>query len=165
MEIRKCLETDASRASEIYALSWKTAYQGIVPQTYLDELPLDQWTPFLKESSNIDFVLLDGGKYIGVSSVSEAGDKNKKMCGWGEIVSIYILPKHFGMGYGKKLFSYMIDYLKQHGYDKIYLWVFRENKRARAFYEHNGFSPTEDISNINIEGKEIVEIKYVNTTK
>lgn len=47
---------------------------------------------------------------------------------WGEIVSIYLLPEHFGKGYGSVL-------LKHAGYEDAYLWVWKDNKPARLFYE------------------------------
>lgn len=45
MEIRKATIDDVKDISRIHALSWKSAYKGIVPQTYLDELKEDFWVP------------------------------------------------------------------------------------------------------------------------
>ena len=43
MEIRKATIDDVKAISRIHALSWKSAYKGIVPQAYLDELKEDFW--------------------------------------------------------------------------------------------------------------------------
>ena len=68
MEIRKVNATDDFNAlSRIYALSWKAAYIGIVPQQYLDELAEDHWADTLQNSSYDSYVLIENGKYIGTS--------------------------------------------------------------------------------------------------
>ena len=41
--IKDATVQDAETISNIYALSWKVAYKGIVPQRYLDELQNDFW--------------------------------------------------------------------------------------------------------------------------
>lgn len=49
IEIRKMTkEDDVCAIAEIYAKSWKTAYHGIVPQSYLDAVDGDRWLPILK---------------------------------------------------------------------------------------------------------------------
>ena len=37
MEIREATPKDVKDISRIHALSWKSAYKGIVPQAYLDK--------------------------------------------------------------------------------------------------------------------------------
>ena len=87
------------------------------------------------------------------------------MNGWGEIISIYVLPKYFNQGYGKKLLEFAVDTLGKNGFDNIYLWVLEENQQARSFYERNGFFPNGDKGAITIGGKELVEVRYVHTNK
>lgn len=160
MNIEKITERNASRASHIYALSWKSAYRGIVPQAYLDELSLERWTPVLAHSNRSGYLLCDEGRDVATSSISAARDE--QMAGWGEIMSLYVHPQAFRKGYGAFLFSYVTKQLKQAGFEKIYLWVLEENVNARAFYERMGFVPNGDRSMISIGGKECVEIRYVN---
>ncbi len=158
MEILPITKDIASGASHIYALSWKAAYQGIVPQQYLDELSLERWTPFLQESPYLGFVLKDDEKFIATSSISPARDET--MQDWGEIISLYALPEYFYRGYGKKLLSFVLSELKGKGFEKVYLWVLEENVQARAFYERNGFVFNGDKTNITIGGKSLVEVRY-----
>ena len=159
MEIRKVSATDDfNLISRIYALSWKAAYIGIVPQQYLDELAEDYWTDKLQNSAYDSFVLIEEGKYIGTSSICAARDEN--MGGWGEIISIYLLPEYIGKGYGRPLFAYVFSELLNKGYKDIYLWVLEKNIRARRFYEKNGFSPA-DSQMFTIGNEEISEIRYI----
>ncbi len=163
MEILEITQAMASAVSHIYANSWKSAYKGIVPQKYLDELSLEQWTPFLKDSLYTGFVLKEGNELVATSSISPARDEAMK--GWGEIISIYVLPQYFHKGYGKKLFSFVTAQLHSNGFQNIYLWVLESNQRARAFYERNGFYFNGDILPITIGGKELIEMRYINQAK
>ncbi len=160
MNVERISKETASIASHIYALSWKTAYRNIVPQKYLDELSLERWTPLLQNSSFDGYLLKDNDEFVATSSISAARDDN--MEGWGEIISIYVLPKHYYKGYGKKLLSFVISKLQEKGFSNIYLWVLEDNYQARKFYERNGFIAHKDKVKVNIGGKDLIEIRYIN---
>ena len=66
---------------------------------------------------------------------AKAGDYS----GFGEVVSLYLLPAYYRKGYGRELLESVRDALLEH-YEGVYLWVLRENARARAFYEKLGFA-------------------------
>ena len=160
MDIRKVIETDDFDAiGEIYARSWKTAYQGIIPQDYLDGLTGSRWAKVLGDSEYDAYVISEDGKYIGTSSVCAARDE--KMAGWGEIVSIYLLPEYFGRGYSEPLLRCAVNALLGEGYANIYLWTLKENIRAQKFYEKYGFHKNGDTLSIEIAGKELTEIRYI----
>ncbi len=159
MEIRQMKREEADDISLIYVLSWKAAYKGIVPQTYLDQLSQQRWSSLLAENPSKSFVLLDNGQYIGTSTVSPARDE--EMAGWGEIISIYLLPQHFGKGYGKILLNFCINELKNAGFSCIYLWTHEKNNRARAFYEKSGFSHDGQKITCDIGGENLTEMRYV----
>ena len=53
-----------------------------------------------------------------------------------EIVAIHSLPQSWGTGLGHAMLA---EALKQIGEGAVFLWAFRENKRARRFYEKHGF--------------------------
>ena len=40
------------------------------------------------------------------------------------------------------MMEYLMNKVKEKGFKKIYLWVFKDNSRARRFYEKLGFSMT-----------------------
>lgn len=160
MQILSITPENASDASHIYAYSWKVAYRGIVPDAYLDQLSLERWTPFLKDSPFMGLILKVEEAYVATASVTPARDDLMK--GWGEVVSIYVMPEHFGKGYGKKLFAYAIETLKEMGFNQVYLWVLEDNQQARDFYERNGFWASGDKMTLTIGGKALTEVRYVN---
>lgn len=163
MEIRKASLADVEDISRIYALSWKSAYKGIIPQAYLDELKEDFWVPafatWIKDNILIAKLISENGSSVGCVAYGKSRDKS--LPNWGEIVSIYLLPEHFGKGYGNKLLEDALLDLKQSGYQNIYLWVLKENQRARHFYEKNKFQCGKDEYICEISGKQLIDIRYI----
>ena len=73
-----------------------------------------------------------------------------------EIVAIHSLPVSWGTGLGHAMLA---EALKQIGDRPVCLWAFRENTRARRFYEKHGFrwDGTERVS----EFDGAPEVRYV----
>ena len=73
-----------------------------------------------------------------------------------EIVAIHSLPVTWGTGLGHAMLT---EALKQIGDRPVYLWAFKENTRARRFYEKHGFrwDGTERVS----EFDGALEVRYV----
>ena len=148
-------------AARVFAESWRAAYRGIVPQSYLDELGPDKWEGRLSaDPSNgiTDFIVLEDGRCVGILSAAAARDEDNGRCG--EIIAIYLLPEYFGKGYGGALLRHGIEFLKGQGYSEACLWVLEDNSRARSFYERNGFLDTAQRMTIKIGGKELRVAKY-----
>ncbi len=160
MEIRRFLETDnIDDVSHVYAQSWKSAYCGIIPQDYLDSIPENRWSKILVNALSNLWIVSDGKQIIGSSTYAPAGDE--EYSGWGEIISIYLLPSYFHLGIGTKLLRASMNELFSMGYDNLYLWVLEDNLSARQFYEKNGFEFNGDTLQSVIGGKLLSEIRYV----
>lgn len=160
MEIRLINEhDDLSAVGNVYEESWKSAYKGIIPQSYLDGLNKSDWIKNLNNPARRSLIMLDRDKIIGTSSFSAS--RSDDMAGYGEIISIYLLPEYIGRGYGKQLLQAAIDGLKQMGFHDIFLWVLEENVRARKFYEKSGFKSNGKRLNDNIGGRDLTELQYV----
>ena len=159
MQVRKVTpEDDFEAIGNVYVQSWKTAYKGMIPQSYLDELTGSGWVHMLTNGSYDHFVVMDGANYAGTSAICPA--REAAMAGWGEMVSLYLLPAYFGKGYAQPLFDCALSALVQQGFAHSYLWVLAQNERAQRFYEKNGFQKNGDADTITIAGKELVEVRY-----
>jgi GNAT superfamily N-acetyltransferase len=53
------------------------------------------------------------------------------------VEQLYVTPEWMGRGVGRR----MIDLAKERRPDGLELWCFQVNRRAREFYERNGFEP------------------------
>lgn len=56
-----------------------------------------------------------------------------------EITDFYVEPFFVGQGIGTLLVEYLVSQVREKGFQKILLWVIKDNVRARKFYEKNGF--------------------------
>lgn len=159
MEIRNLrMGDDLLSVSRVYAESWKSAYHGLLPQDYLDNLSIGRWVPNLKQPGRNSLILLDDVKIVGAASYCSS--RVPELAGWGEIISIYLLPDYWGKGYGRKLFSAAVKGLESMGYWNIFLWVLESNWRARSFYERMGFQSHEIFVEDTIGGMVVREVQY-----
>lgn len=157
--IKKVNKTDdLNKLSYIYEESWKSAYKGIIPQDYLDYIPKGKWVKNLSAKGRHSLVMIEDDQMIGTSSY--APSRLSRLQGFGEIISIYILPDYIGKGYGKQLLHETIMCLKEEGYHDLYLWVLEENHHARKFYEVAGFIQSDDVIEDIIGGKVLHEVRY-----
>ena len=172
--LRQAEAADALVMSRIYAESWKVAFRGDVPDGYLDGLSENHWVTFfekaLTEGSLSAKLIFDKERAVGAVAygaaqttlpaggtlVGSGGDYSA----FGEVASLYLLPDDYHKGYGRELLESVRDELLEN-YEGVYLWVLRENERARAFYEKLGFVPTEDACLCEIDGKTLTDIRYV----
>ena len=83
------------------------------------------------------------------------------MNGYGEIISVYILPEYCGKGYGKQLLQAAVDGLIRMEYRDIFLWVLENNANARRFYESFGFVASGAFSDDEIGGEKVRELQYI----
>lgn len=152
-------EDDIDAVCGIYAASWKSAYRGIIPQEFLDNIDKEKWREGIQSSELISLVMLNGAEMIGTASYCASRFMSLK--GFGEIVSLYLLSDYWGSGYGGQLLQAAVDGLAELGYTYVFLWVLEENMRARAFYEKFGFQNSGDYLNDNIGGKDLRELRYI----
>lgn len=97
MEIRYITPTDDIMAiSRIYEESWKYTYKGLIPQDYLESIPEGRWVANLENPNWSTLVCVDNGRIVGTSSFCES--RLNQFSGWGEIISIYLLPDYMGRG-------------------------------------------------------------------
>lgn len=160
MEIRYITPADNRMSiSRVYEESWKFAYKNIIPQDYLESILEGQWVTNLDDPAWKTLVCIEDSMIVGTSSF--CGSRLQHFDGWGEVISIYLLPDHMGKGYGKRLMESVIAELKKLGYEDVFLWVLEENERARRFYETFGFVPTDDFLDDNIGGRDLREVRYI----
>lgn len=159
MDIRYLNEQDDQLAiSRVYEESWKHAYRGIIPDAYLAGISKGSWAAHLEDGGKRTLVLLEHDTIVGTSSFCKSRWEHTE--GFGEVVSIYLLPDYMGKGYGKPLLQAAVQGLKEMGFTNVCLWVLEENTRARRFYEAFGFTPWDAYQEDTIGGRAVREVQY-----
>ena len=94
-----CAQDDFNEVGDVYAQSWKVCYQGLLPQAFLDKLTHDRWSGMLRADPSASLGVFEDGRIVGTAMVSYAREPGRE--GFGELVSLYLLPEAMGRGYGR----------------------------------------------------------------
>lgn len=155
--IRNAKKEDSLDIGTVYYLSWKEAYNDIVPSAFLNALTPEKCAP-RRINSNENFVSEKNGKIIGHTNFGPSRDISDK--NFGELRSIYVLPQYWGSGAGRELFDAVSAEIKTKGYDGFFLWVLKGNNRAKRFYKKMNMKSANIERKITIGGKDLIEVKY-----
>ena len=138
ISIRLATAGDAPEIAHIVNTAWKTAYAGIVPQSYLDtldDIPREQrLVEGLERFLDLRYYLFEeNGVPVGAASLHPTNDED--LPGTAEFTFFYFLPSVWRRGYGKMLLDRLKADSLELGFRQICCWVLEENSRAIAFYE------------------------------
>jgi ribosomal protein S18 acetylase RimI-like enzyme len=147
--------------------SWQGAYQGLIPQAYLDGLDpaarTGRWAKSLTESDwtygGTLIVAGDDGVMLGFANAQACRDEDSD-ASVAEIWAIYLAPDAYGKGYGRELMTATLDFLAQLAYAQVTLWVLDSNVRARRFYEAAGFRADGAVKVDDGRGFPLREVRY-----
>ncbi|MFL0498296.1 N-acetyltransferase family protein [Priestia megaterium] len=141
MKIRKANIDDIKVISKIYVDTWKTTYNGLVPDNFLNELSYEEaenkWMKFLSDSLHKTFIYIasnDAEEIIGFAAAQISNDKEFK----GELYALYLLPAAQGLGTGRSLISTVAGRFMDEGVSSMMVWVMKNNKSGRGFYKRLG---------------------------
>lgn len=166
--------------SLIHALGWRDTYKGYVPDEYMArEITDDRWVSVFRKNfkTGICHGLLLYRNDLPVACINycparksnyNTGDictfDNAGYEDWGEIASFYTHPTERGKGYGGLLFEEALRRLKAAGYQNAFVFVLRENEKARRFYSAHGFSWDGTHTDIPFPPNTVcVDLRYVKT--
>jgi len=143
MCVRKAQLEDAPEIANIHIRSWRAAYRGLIPDSILEDLDLQErtllWSRNLSKPDEWIFVAKEKELVVGFCSLAPARDEEEDPKAIAEITTIYVDPDEWGKGFGKALSKAALHKALKCGFQEVLLWVLRENHRARDFYEHLGF--------------------------
>ena len=146
--------TRLARADEVDALArvsrlaYGATYPGIVPPDVLAEWienavvtwqtafdnrePDSPWRPW---------VAVRGGAIVGYATTTPGKDWwLPPIEGSGELTNLYLEPAVIGTGVGSALYDHAVADLRARGFNPFVVWAFRDNVRARRFYEGKGLA-------------------------
>ncbi len=166
IHVREANLSDVSKLAKVHVDTWKTTYQGIVPQDYLDNLSYkereERWiriltdTESIKSNKSLTLVAEVDNEIVAFASYGKERSKDPKYDG--EIYSIYVLREWQKKGIGRRLIKEVARNMIKDGFVSLLIWVLVENP-SRGFYESLGgkLIHTKPIA---IGGTELEEVAY-----
>lgn len=126
--------------------AWQAAYRGLLADEELDRLSMnaraERWRRLLVTSAATSFTLIseERDEVVGFCSVvAPARDEDLGQATW-ELAAMYVFPRRWRSGLGSALLDEAARRLDDGPWDEGSLWVFRDNRRALAFYAKHGFT-------------------------
>ena len=146
-EIKKATAGDIPLIRELTFRVWPQTYAAILTQEQIDYmLEMMYSESSLQEQMTQDgcqfIIVYDEGNPVGFASY------NEEECRRWKLNKIYILQNQQGKGTGKHVINYIIEEIKKHNANSLFLQVNQYNK-AKSFYERLGFNEV-DFVNLDI---------------
>jgi ribosomal protein S18 acetylase RimI-like enzyme len=144
MIIRRMSSEDSAGIGRVHALTWKTTYRGIIPDSYLDAIQIEEWQqrwiPNLNNPAPNTFGHVaeneEDNEIVGF--VRGGPTRNPELPYRAELYAIYILEAYQQRGLGRRLVQALAKDLQSVGFSDMLLWVLEENHASRRFYEALG---------------------------
>jgi len=165
MELSEATLHDYKDIAALQTESWRSAYRGILPCSYLDG-------PILKERETHRQTLMfsAGGKRRGVFLAKDCGTLLGFVCvlldeepAWGaRLDNIHVRPTYKGRGTGRLLFTSAAEWVSMcEPQWPMHLFVFEANHPARRFYEAMGGKVVEQYAQKTPAGVVVLSLRFL----
>jgi ribosomal protein S18 acetylase RimI-like enzyme len=169
--VRRAVVGDAAGMARVSVAAWREAYAGIMGVERLAKLSVEEraerWRTRLADVANpgSHLVAEQLGAIAGFVSVGPARDVDVAAGapGVGEVWALYVDPLLWRRGAGAALFERGLAELRKRGFEAFVLWVLRDNRRARAFYERQGMVADGAEKSPEDEGEALPHVRYRGT--
>ena len=130
MEVRNAEFDDMKQAGHIMSVSFRTAFGDFVSQQTMDACAQEDNCIALLEGifreGKVHFLMGENSGMLAWQQTEEGA----------EIIAIHTLLESRGTGLGEAMLTAALN---QIGNQPVFLWAFKENTRARRFYEKHDF--------------------------
>jgi GNAT superfamily N-acetyltransferase len=164
MTIRQATAADAPWIARVHVDTWRSTYQGIVPQDFLDALDLAErarkWEEEIAREDAYVLVSVDEGAISGFISggILRDGVEVAAQNFDSEIYTLYVLATSQGRGAGRELMRGLAHRLLQDGLLRPVVWALEENPWC-GFYERLGGRRVAQ-KTIEIGGAQLSDVAY-----
>lgn len=165
--IRTAAPDDADQLGRLHVLAWQQAYEGLLPQPFLDSLDpqkrAEGWSRVLGKGDELATVFVDEtepGQFAGFACFGPSQDTTEGTPP-AELSAMYYDQAYWGSGRPGELWDAVRRELDTRGFSAIGLWVLFENWRAIAFYRKQGFVFDGHEREERLQGTSIREVRMV----
>ncbi|MBS1702067.1 MAG: GNAT family N-acetyltransferase [Armatimonadetes bacterium] len=138
--IRNAKPGDGLGIATVQVQTWRDAYAGIVDQTVLDSLSIEEagirTEERIAESSFIRLVATVGDTIVGFAVYGWKPEKPFE-CEW-FLFALYVLPEYQGVGIGRGLLDRVKAFGREAGAARLVFGVLSANEPSKEFYRRQG---------------------------
>lgn len=142
IDLRQADINDAAELSRIQVDSWQ-AYSHIFTPAYMAEHNSFEnrflfWMNLLTREVDRTYLIEDDGRSVGYITIGYPRDDD--VVGALEVTALYLKTEEIGKGYAAYIMRRIFTSVKAAGFDRLTLWVLKDNQHAIDFYRHLGFT-------------------------
>jgi GNAT superfamily N-acetyltransferase len=141
-ELRLATPRDALQIADLQIAAWRAAFLPILPDGF--EIPPREQFLIMGERTpaepGVERTVATADRVMGFLSHGPSRDEGAPER-VGEVRALFVHPEAWGHGLGAALVANALERLRGNGFQEVTLWSFRDNHRANAFYERQGFEP------------------------
>ncbi|WP_295757297.1 GNAT family N-acetyltransferase [Undibacterium sp.] len=166
VSLRRATVADAESIAKVRIESWLACYRGIIPDSYLDDMKLEDsvlhWRTILEALAVAGericvFVAESEGQIIGFASGMLLPES--KLGIEAELTALYLRPAWQRSGIGRRMLQKVAKVFQAQGVNNLLAWVISDNAAARNFYEDLGGALLRE-QDFNWDGLELKEAAY-----
>jgi len=150
--VRRARPDDAPGIAAVHVAAWRSAYAGILDESYLAGLSESRLAAFYaraifdRQRGHAVFVATAGGTDqpgdqpgpdAAIVGFASGGKARRRGLAEGEVETLYVLDDFRERGVGRRLMRAMGAHLRAVGCNSALVWVLADNP-ARYFYRHLG---------------------------
>ncbi|WP_042224358.1 GNAT family N-acetyltransferase [Oceanobacillus manasiensis] len=160
MQIRLAEQRDAQAIAKVHVDAWRTTYEGIIQNNYLNQLSYESMTSLWKYNIKTDQVYVAVNDQEEIIGFTTGGVKKTE--GYhdfqGELYAVYILKEFQGMNIGRKLLNMVVEHVKTLQMNSMLVLVLKDNP-AVQFYKAMGAQKIDSLT-ISVAGTTLQEEVY-----
>jgi GNAT superfamily N-acetyltransferase len=143
IQIRKAVPADAVAIAAVHVAVWRTAYAGILPDTYLSRMSVTRHASHygagIRAEAGVLVAVASDNRIVGFTTAGPSRGSGRALAE-GEVETLYVLDDWRDRGIGRALMRAAAEHLRGIGCRSAFLWVLRENP-SRWFYQRLGGRP------------------------
>ena len=178
MVIRAGSAADAAQVAAVQRDGWFAAFAGIIPDEILDRVTAPDDGTRVRQSFRTRpwqrmIVAVPDDQDSGIVGYAIFGPETDVLSApWphplstdgeerrvAELYALCVRSAWWSTGTGRALMDRVLARSARAGYSSITLWVLRDNRRARRFYERAGFAP-DGATNVLTRLGDVLELRY-----
>jgi GNAT superfamily N-acetyltransferase len=171
VSVRPARPADAPEIARIQAVTWRTAYRGVLPREVLDEWDEAAATVAWHTAVTAPptpghgvLVALEGQTAVGFAAFGPpelTGAEHQDPAGpTTEVSTLLVEPRWGRRGHGSRLLSAVADLAESSGTARLQVWLLETDRVSTGFYESAGWAPDGWARTLDTGGEPLREVRW-----
>jgi GNAT superfamily N-acetyltransferase len=171
VSVRPARPDDAAEVARVQAVTWRTAYRGVLPAAVLDDwddaAAADAWRAAITDPptpAHGVLVAVERGAVVGFAAYGPAelaaGERPDAAGPTTEVATLLVEPRWGRRGHGSRLLAAVVDLTRATGTARLSVWLPEPDDASASFYESAGWAPEGWVRTLETGGHPLREVRW-----